>query len=511
MKSVIFARVSSREQEDTGYSLDAQIKLLQDYADKKELKVAKTFRVSESASGKQVRKEFNEMLNYVSKNNFPIILCEKIDRLTRNPKDAGVVDEWVKENDKREVHFVKESFILNKNTKAHESFVWNMKVAMARFYTDNLSEEVKKGMGEKLKQGWLPTKPPLGYKTVGDKGHKIHIIDKEKAPFIRKMFELYAMENYSTKTLVDRMYKDGLRTRDGNKLVKSRLHELLSDPFYYGKIRWKGVVYAGKHDPLISKDLFDVVHNKLTRKTNAQYKKHLPVFKAKIKCEDCRGTITWEIQKNKWYGHCGHYRNINCTQKTYVRQERVEEQLFPFFDGVAPKNERVIRWIEKALRESHADEVGYNETKREGLNRVVRIADRRIEEAYKDKLDGKMPAELCESIIKKSAEEKELTLDSLKKLNESRKAYYEAGIAIHKLAFNAKNIYQSPKATAEKRRLLLNHVFSNMTLDKDKVTPSYTLAFEFLAEWVPKLNKIFEPPETPINKAETGLADPVSA
>jgi hypothetical protein len=71
---------------------------------------------------------------------------------------------------------------------------------------------------EKIRQGWLPTKPPLGYKTVGDKGHKIHIVDEEKTPLIRKMFELYATGNYSLKKLVQVMYKEGLRTRNGNKL-----------------------------------------------------------------------------------------------------------------------------------------------------------------------------------------------------------------------------------------------------------------------------------------------------
>ncbi len=145
MKAIIFARVSSKEQEDTGYSLDAQEKLLREYAEKKTFEPAKVFRVSESASGKQIRKIFNEMLQYASVRKIPIVLCEKIDRLTRNLKDASVVDDWVKENPQREIHFVKESFVLNRNTKAHENLVWDMKVAIARFYANNLSEEVLKG------------------------------------------------------------------------------------------------------------------------------------------------------------------------------------------------------------------------------------------------------------------------------------------------------------------------------------------------------------------------------
>src|SRR3989344_9505735 len=89
MKSVIYARVSSKEQEDTGYSLAAQEKLLQDYAGSRNLEVSKAYRISESASGKQIRKTFIEMLDYANSKKINVILCEKIDRLTRNLKDAA--------------------------------------------------------------------------------------------------------------------------------------------------------------------------------------------------------------------------------------------------------------------------------------------------------------------------------------------------------------------------------------------------------------------------------------
>ncbi|MFZ1617217.1 MAG: recombinase family protein, partial [Flavobacteriales bacterium] len=332
LKSIIYARVSSKEQEDTGYSLDAQEKLLKEYASKNDFAIAKVFRVSESASGRQIRKTFNEMLLYANKHNIPIILCEKIDRLTRNLKDAASISDWISENEQHEVHFVKESFIVNKNTRAHENLVWDMKVAIARFYTNNLSEEVKKGQKEKVAQGGYPSKPPLGYKTIGEKGHKIHVPDETMAPLVRKMFELYATGNYSVSVLVEIMYKEGLRNKAGKKFGKSRMHETLADPFYYGKLRWNNVIHSGQHTPLISKELFDAVQQKHVRSnSNPQYKKHLPVFKAKIKCEECGGVITWETQKGHWYGHCSPYHK-ECSQNNYVRQEAVEEQLFPYFD-----------------------------------------------------------------------------------------------------------------------------------------------------------------------------------
>ena len=346
----------------------------------------------------------------------------------------------------------------------------------------------------------------LGYRTVGEKGHKTHVIDEQKAPLMRKAFELYATGNYSLSALVEAMYKEGLRNESGTKVLKSRLHEMLSDPFYYGKIVWRDAMSDGNHTPLVSKELYDTVQQKLSRTIkNPQYRKHLPVFKAKMSCKECGGLITWEVQKGHWYGHCNHYKQ--CSQKGTIRQEKAEEQLFPHFDGVAPKNERVLRVLERALKESHADEIAYNTTQRESFTRMIQVADRRIEEAYKDKLDGKMPAALCEKIISESINEKEGALTALKKLSEGRAAYYEAGYAIHELALHAAEIYQSKKALTEEKRLLLSYVFSNLTLNANKINPNYTLAFEFLRKWMPMANKTFEPPKNHTDKGLLGKYD----
>jgi len=90
-----------------------------------------------------------------------------------------VISDWVTTNEDRQVHFVKENFVVCKNTRAHENLVWDMKVAIARFYTNNLSEEVKKGQKAKLEAGWIPCGQKFGYRTVGEKGHKIHVPDKK--------------------------------------------------------------------------------------------------------------------------------------------------------------------------------------------------------------------------------------------------------------------------------------------------------------------------------------------
>ena len=510
METVIYCRVSSKEQELEGYSLPAQEKFLRDYAQKNGFKVTKVFAVSESAMGKVRRKIFNEMIDYVRENNISVIIVETTDRLTRNFSDVPTIDKWISENKNNQIHLAKEGCILHEGSKSHEWFMWRVKVATAEYYVKLLSENVQKGQKEKLDQGQLPTKPPLGYQTTGERGRKIHIINEEKAPFIRKMFELYATGNYSLKALVKTMHQDGLRNENGGKVGRSRMHGLLSDPFYIGKMRWKGEIYQGQHPPLISDDLFNAVQSKLKRKTGApQYKKHLPVFKAKIQCDECGGLITWEIQRGHWYGHCNHYKN--CSQKKWLRQEGVEEQLFPYFDRVAPMDDRVIKCLEKALKESHAGEVDCNTQRREELNKIIKTADERMEKAYRDKLDSKAPASLCEKIISDSDQEKKDALDSLNKLGEARTKYYEVGYAVHELALHAKKIYQSERTKTEDKRLLLSYIFSNITLNEGKLKPNYTMAFEFLLKWMPMINNTFEQAEMSLNEAKTALLGRVSA
>lgn len=507
IRVIIYCRVSSKEQEESGYSLDSQEKLLNEYAIKNNFEIEKVYRISESASGKQIRKTFDEIFRVATKTKCTAILCEKIDRLTRNLKDAAMVDDWVKGSKGRAVHFVKENFILNEQTKAHENLVWDMKVAIARFYTNNLSEEVKKGQKEKLAQGWLPQKPPIGYKTTGDKGHKTHIIDESRARFAIKMFELFDTGNFSIKSLSDRMYDEGLRNEAGKKVGKSSMHRYLSDPFYCGKNRWNGIVSDGNHKPLISKELFKSVQLKLKRYGDShQFKKYSPVFQGKIICVECGSVITWYIKKGHWYGFHNKYKKCSLNKKN-LKQVDVEKQMFSYFNNVAPKNPRVLEWLKDTMKENHTNEVDYNTTRRTELNRVIECSDKRMEKAYIDKLDGKAPLALCEKVIADSTREKKDALESLDSLGQSRLKYYQAGYAIHELALNAVRLYQGDKITIDQKRLMLSIIFSNFDLNEKNVRENYTFGFEFVAKWMNTLNSTFEPAKKGENRAKTEISE----
>src|SRR3989339_1010087 len=488
-KCIIFCRVSSKEQEETGYSLPAQEKYLKEYCYKKELAIDKVFKISESASGEKQRDKFGEMLKYVKDKKLKIIVCEKADRLTRNFKDMVAVDGWLRQAGERKVHLVKDILIMHKETRAHDNFVWDMKVAVARFYTNNLSEEVKKGKKEKIAQGLLPNKPPVGYKTVGEKGHKIILIEEEKAVMVKKMFELYASGNYSIKRLTLTMFEEGLRSYHGVKLVKSRVHRLLREPFYTGKMRWNGQIYDGKHEPIITQELYDKVQNMLTGKTTPKLTRHDYLFNRLCRCATCGGLTTWESQRGGLvYGHCNHYRD--CTQETWVREEKVEEQIIDGFDKLVIRNQRIAEWIKKALKESHADETVYHSTTIEELNQRYEQIKKRLDKLYDDKLDEKITLDFYNQKFKQYTGEKNTVLETIKKHSQASNGYFNFGINFYELSQRAKQIYMTAKekGLAEEQRCLIRLVFTNLKLDEGKLLYDYTKAFKILAQAVKETN-----------------------
>ena len=488
MKSVLLCRVSSKEQEETGYSLPAQEKLLTAYAQRCEYEVAKAFYISESAGGKKQRELFDEMMSFTKKNDIKIIVIEKADRFTRNFKDSVMMYEWLEADEQRQLHSVKDSLILHKNSRSQEKLNWDIRVVFAKNYIDNLSEEVKKGQEEKLAQGWLPTKPPIGYKTVGEKGHKIHVIDETRMPFVKKMFELYSTSNYSLKKLAETMYNEGLRNNKLNKIDKSRIHEHLTDPFYIGMNRWNDKLSVGKQDTFISKELFDKVHNLLRSKTTPKYSKHNYLFKGLANCKECTGQITWEIQKGIIYGHCNHYRN--CSQKTWSKEFEVEEQLLDVLESFQMKSPKIADWIRKALKESHQDEITYRSSAVDELNRKQEQLRQRLDKIYEDKLDNTITQEFYANKAKIYQAELDKVSEAIKKHDNANLKYYELGVNIYDLSQRAKMIYlkAKQKMMLNEQRELIRLMFSKLTLNEGKLAYEYTPAFKLLHKAVQATN-----------------------
>ena len=215
--SVVYCRVSSREQEETGFSLPSQERLLSSYSDNKGLAVGKIFSIAESASGSKQRKVFTEMMEYMEEEGIKILIVEKVDRLTRNLREALVVNDWLDEDEERKIHFVKQNLILHKNSKSDEKFRWDIEIVLAP--------------------------------------------DSATFPLWKRLSELYMTGEYTMKKLVKNAYDMGLRSRYGKKIYKSQIESFLKDPFYHGVLIHNGVVLNenGKHERMRTQEEFDLI------------------------------------------------------------------------------------------------------------------------------------------------------------------------------------------------------------------------------------------------------------
>ena len=297
------------------------------------------------------------------------------------------------------------------------------------------------------------------------------------------------------------MYSEGLRTRRSTKLNKSRLAEMLSDPFYYGTLRWQGSSYQGKHTPLITKALFDAVQTILRKKCNPKYRTHFPLFKGLFTCPQCTGTITWEKQKGHWYGHCSYYHD--CSVRKYMREERVTEQLASFLNIFSEKDARLLECIKKAIKESHQDEIEYHASIKTDLRKRYDAIEQRLDRLYDDKIDEKIDQEFYDRKFAQYVAEKSEIINSLQQHDTANTKYFEIGMSLADLAFRAQKILLNPSITPERKRKLFQYAFSALFLKGDKVRVDYSQGFKIILERASAYHAIFEPHKNLPDKQES--------
>jgi DNA invertase Pin-like site-specific DNA recombinase len=394
-QAVIYARVSSKEQEKEGYSIPAQLKLLKDYAAAHGFAVAQEYVDVETAKHTG-RAAFNKMMSYLKAHPaVRVLLVEKTDRLYRNLKDWVTVDEL-----DVEIHFPKEGVVLSRESRSSKKFMHGIKVLMAKNYIDNLSEEARKGQQEKAEQGIWPTKTPLGYRNItGPDGKKVIAVDPEVGPIVSKLFEWYATGQYALKEVAKNARAIGfLHRKSGNPVPRSTVHSILRNRLYTGWFEWNGKVYRGQHEPLVSVELWERVQGVMDDRHASKHRRmtHDFAFSGLIACGRCGCAVVGEIKKQKYvYYHCTGYADkcrgepVSCRRK-YVREEVLEQQ-FTEMLGRLRFDHEVLEWVREALRASHADERREHEEAIKKLQAEYDRLQHRINSMYVDKLDGKTP------------------------------------------------------------------------------------------------------------------------
>jgi site-specific DNA recombinase len=487
--TVILARVSSKSQEDEGYSLDSQLKLLTGYCENKGLYVVKTFKIAETASKEQSRKVFHEMLTYISKNKVYHLAVEKTDRFTRNFRDAVAIDDWLDQDPNRRLHAVKENLLLHKEAKSDVKFMWNINLSVAKKYTDNLREEAMKGWAEKLAQGWLPGVPPPGYMTITESGKRIHIPNPDTKYLIQCAFKLYLDPNQSISSIMVELDRMGVRTRKGRPYAKSKVQKMLSNPFYIGINRHNGKDYPGAQEPLISKELFEQVQKKLHRGRPLIYAQHNPPLKNLIRCADCKTMVTWQLQKGRYYGVCRR-KSEACKSFKLLREDHVEEMITTMLIELVCPSREIIAWVANAMREQNQDSV----EKQERLSASVQLQLDRVKRMdsslYDDKLSGDISQE---RYMEKHALFVNQIADlsgQLSRIDNAQSTGLEHKLTVLELSQKAAQIYRNK--SPEQKRMIISKLFKDMTLKGGYLSVKYTNFAKAIAENVSETRTIME-------------------
>lgn len=352
MKYVIYCRKSSESEDRQIRSLSAQETEMLEIAERDELQVIKIFRESMSAkdTGRPI---FNEMIKMIRAGKADGILCWKLDRLARNMVDGGQIMDLLQKSVIKEIR-THESTHLSSETTLMLAFNF----ADANQFIRTLSANVKRGNRDKMRRGEWPNHAPFGYKN--ERVNKLVEPNLKVAPVIPRIFELYSTGNYTMKEVMNVIYQEGFRTASGKKITKSTVDKVLKNPFYFGRMCREEECFDGKHQPLISKELFDLVQEVLAENMHPR-KKHLFFpFRGLLSCEYCRCAYTASLKKGHKYLYCTNGKGICEAHKKYLRSEKVAELIT---DTLSPLSfdEELIEIMHDASREKYLSGSKYHE------------------------------------------------------------------------------------------------------------------------------------------------------
>ena len=351
MKYIAYCRKSREEKDKQILSISAQIAELKEYAKREHLEISE-FVEEEKTARIPGRGKFAEVLKKIESGHADGIIAWHPDRLARNSIDGGKIIYLLDTGKLLDLKFPTSWF---ENTPQGK-FMLNIAFGQSKYYVDNLSENVKRGLRQKIRNGVWPHKPTYGYcnnpKTRGID------IDKEKAQGIKKAFEIFAEGNKTFTDISQYLYGCGLKNKNGKSLHINQIRKILSDKFYVGIMRYNGEYHDGKHETFIPKELFQKVQEELKRRDRHFGKSYNFPFLGFIRCQECGGAITAE-QKTKFYKGTNrwavyiYYRCTkkfgHCSQKAITAEEMESEIRHMIKRAALPSSweKDWLQWLER--------------------------------------------------------------------------------------------------------------------------------------------------------------------
>ena len=225
-KYFLYARKSTEDEERQVMSIEAQLAELADFAKRENLEISERFIESKSAK-KPGREIFNEMIQKIYGSKEPVgILAWHPDRLARNSVDGGQVIYLIDIGKIASLRFPTFWF----EPTPQGLFMLQVAFGQSKYYSDNLSENVKRGIRQKLRRGEWPGLAPFGY--VNNPKTRTIEPDQMKARVIKKAFEEYAQGRHTLESLGQRLSFWGVVSGTGKPICKATLQRMLTNKVY---------------------------------------------------------------------------------------------------------------------------------------------------------------------------------------------------------------------------------------------------------------------------------------
>ncbi len=476
---VALARVSSREQEREGFSLDVQVDALKRYAERAGGSIAKLYRIAETASKTDERTTFKEMVAYAKDNASKLdgMLFYKIDRAARNLFDYV------------ELERVESAFNVpliavsqpTENTPAGR-MQRRMLASMASFYTEQQSLDVTEGLARRAAAGLFISVAPYGYRNERTNGRSLIVVDEREAKNVQLIFDLYAHHNCTLDMIATRLADLSVTyTNAVPEWSRSKIHKILHDRAYIGEMRYRGQWLVGTHSPLVERVVWDRVQSLLGGKV---YKNHEMVYAGSlIRCSHCGNLITGETIKKASgkayvYYRCTMY-NKGDHPRVRFSQKQMDEKMVSIFNQIR-QPDAVREWFARRLRElTRHDQVESREWTDRLQNELAQLRKQqdqllnlRLLEEIETKTFRAKSTEIRDRISKSTVQ--------LEAADRSRDERADMALCVFELSQNLADKWLT--ADHAEKRTLLDFLFLNLKLDGASLVPEMRKPFDMLAE-----------------------------
>ena len=467
-------------------ALPAQKLRLEEYAERNRVD-GKLYSFDESAFKEDRVKFFAIVEEILSYPKNCIVVFDKIDRFTRDSSAeiVSALKNAVKAG-RIELHFPSDGLSIRKDSPAVEWFQLDMGMSLGGYYSNSISDNVKRKIGQKLHDGEYPGKACIGYMNVditNDDGKIISkniIQDSIRAPYIKKIFEM-RLDGQSFRSIAKQMREDGLssNTKHPKPVGQSIIENILKNPFYYGVMRYDGKLYPHKYEPIISKQTFDAVQcvndqrNNQKTKTDTRYKF---TFNGLLKCGVCGCSMSSYWQKGHIYIKCSQAKG-KCSN--HASEADVLPQVYELFDNISITDTQVEQIMVSLKKHYDNIQLFYESAIKETRAQYKKLEDRNSI-LYEDRLDGRITTDEYDNLVSKNKTEMEKLDEKLVQLTNNDKSFIVDCSYLLKLANRARQLFESSKP--EQKNRILKLLLSNLEIKEKRLQPYLLEPFSGLVE-----------------------------